>query len=210
MLRSKLHVQEIRDADLRLLPVKSEILRSVRVMQQKKSENLLKNQSAKLEKGTNLSNQSGEALKGIISSIKNVGKYVSEITAAGNEQKQGMSQINIAVGELDSMTQQNAGLVEETASASEEMANQAQELLAMMERFKINDQVKDNTYSQKHKELHLKTTQSSRPAAPAKPAAASERRAPAGNGNPIAPRPGGNATKDKMEEMLTKEGFEEF
>ena len=37
------------------------------------------------------------------------------------------------------MTQQNASLVEETASAGEEMANQAQELLALVEQFKISD-----------------------------------------------------------------------
>jgi hypothetical protein len=40
------------------------------------------------------------------------------------------------------MTQQNAGLVEETASASEEMSNQAQELLSLMERFKIHEDMK--------------------------------------------------------------------
>ena len=71
----------------------------------------------------------------------------------------GVSQINVAVEELDSMTQQNAGLVEETASASEEMANQAQELLAMMEKFKIRDELKTETYAAKHKELHLKSAQ---------------------------------------------------
>ena len=36
------------------------------------------------------------------------------------------------------MTQQNAALVEQTASASEEMANQAQELIGLMSKFKIN------------------------------------------------------------------------
>ena len=98
---------------------------------------LIKDTMTKVEKGTTLANSSGESLEGIIKAVKNVGNIISEIDAASAEQKQGASQINIAVSELDSMTQQNAGLVEETASASEEMANQAQELIALVSRFKI-------------------------------------------------------------------------
>jgi hypothetical protein len=67
-----------------------------------------------------------------------------------------MEQTTIAVSELDNMTQQNAALVEETASASEEMANQAQELLSMMERFKIRETVESTAYSTRHRELHIK------------------------------------------------------
>jgi methyl-accepting chemotaxis protein len=108
----------------------------------KEISSLIKETLAKVEKGTQLSNKSGESLSAIIVSVKNVNRLVSEIDAATNEQKQGTSQINIAVSELDSMTQQNAGLVEETASASEEMANQAQELLTSMERFSIRQELK--------------------------------------------------------------------
>ena len=65
-------------------------------------------------------------------------------------------QITIAVTELDSMTQQNAALVEETASAGEEMANQAQELLGMTQRFKLSNRFMNQDHSVKHRELHLK------------------------------------------------------
>lgn len=98
---------------------------------------LIKDTMTKVEKGTSLANSSGESLEGIIKSVKDVGKIINEIDAASAEQKQGANQINVAISELDSMTQQNAGLVEETASASEEMANQAQELIALVSRFKI-------------------------------------------------------------------------
>jgi hypothetical protein len=40
---------------------------------------------------------------------------------------------------MDTMTQQNAALVEETASASEEMSGQAQELLSMVQKFNVGD-----------------------------------------------------------------------
>jgi methyl-accepting chemotaxis protein len=69
--------------------------------------------------------------------MKNVSGLVSEISIAGQEEKQGINQINTAITQMDSITQQNAALVEETASASEEMAWQAKELIAMLNRFKV-------------------------------------------------------------------------
>ena len=64
-----------------------------------------------------------------------------------------MDQLTIAITEMDNMTQQNAALVEETASASEEMANQAQELLAMTQQFKTGNGTA-GTFAKK--EIHLK------------------------------------------------------
>ncbi len=93
----------------------------------------------KVENGTEKTYKSGESLKEIIESVKNVARVVSEISASSNEQKQGMDQIATAISDLDSMTQHNAALVEETAAASEEMANQAQELLGLMAQFKIRN-----------------------------------------------------------------------
>jgi methyl-accepting chemotaxis protein len=64
-------------------------------------------------------------------------KVIAEITSAGFEQKEGMNQINLAVNELDRMTQQNAAMVEEIASSSEEMNAQAAELKDLIGQFKI-------------------------------------------------------------------------
>lgn len=93
---------------------------------------------AKIEDGTEKTYRSGESLKEIISSVNNVSVLMKEIAASSNEQKQGMEQIASAIADLDSMTQHNAALVEETAAASEEMSNQSQELRALMQQFKVN------------------------------------------------------------------------
>lgn len=103
---------------------------------------LLRSTIEKVEKGTALANQSGDSLSVIIDSVKKLNRIVSEIAVSTDEQKQGSSQINTAISELDQMTQQNAGLVEETSSASEEMAGQANELIRMMEKFRIRDTTK--------------------------------------------------------------------
>jgi methyl-accepting chemotaxis protein len=167
---------------------------------------LIKNSIEKIEVGTDKANKSGEALNEIIASVKNVGNVISEIAAASVEQKQGINQINIAVTEMDTMTQQNAALVEETASASEEMANQAQELLVMMERFKIRDDSRSDVYKKKHREIHLNTgtgtaAKRTQPAAPARKETAKIDHKPAAK----AQASGGN-----IKNIMSDDGFEEF
>lgn len=105
-------------------------------------ETLIKDSLEQIKKGTELSNKSGDAFSEILKSITKVSSIITEVATANEEQKLGMSQINISITEMDSMTQQNASLVEETASASEEMSSQAQELLALVERFKVTDNLK--------------------------------------------------------------------
>lgn len=162
---------------------------------------LIKETIQKVENGTDLANKSGTILNEIIKQVETVTQNVAEIAAATHEQKQGTGQINTAIAELDSMTQQNAGLVEETASASEEMSNQAQELLVMMDQFKINAEMQASM--QKKKETFLKSAHladsngNSQPAviSPAKLQINKQAEAPKG---------------DKIEEILCQEGFEEF
>lgn len=117
-------------------------------------------------KGTDLVTRSGEVMKEILNGARESANLISEISSASDEQKRGMDQINIAVTELDSMTQQNAALVEETASASEEMTQQAHELLAMIKKFSISDTIKDSVYNLKHKEIHLNQLATGKGAAP--------------------------------------------
>jgi methyl-accepting chemotaxis protein len=107
----------------------------------KEIESLIRNSLEKVDRGTKLAGNAGDAIKEIVESATRVSRIVSEIRAASMEQKQGIDQINIAVSEMDTMTQQNASLVEETAAASEEMANQAQELLGLVQNFKIPENI---------------------------------------------------------------------
>jgi methyl-accepting chemotaxis protein len=53
---------------------------------------------------------------------------MAEITAASVEQTSGIEQINVAVVQMDQVTQQNAALVEEAAAAAEAMQDQAAQL----------------------------------------------------------------------------------
>jgi len=65
---------------------------------------------------------------------------VGEISAASNEQSQGVSQVGEAVTQMDQATQQNAALVEEMAAAAGSLRSQAQDLVQTVAVFKLNAQ----------------------------------------------------------------------
>lgn len=97
---------------------------------------LINESITKIETGTVQANSSGEAIREIVESVRNVANLMKEITASTYEQKSGIDQVNMAINELNMMTQQNAALVEQTASASESISEKARDLAEMTEIFK--------------------------------------------------------------------------
>ncbi|MBN2706009.1 MAG: hypothetical protein JXR89_06185, partial [Deltaproteobacteria bacterium] len=68
------------------------------------------------------------AVNEVVEKSTKVGNLVSEISAASQEQSNGIGQINIAVSEMDKVTQQNAANAEESAAAAEELNAQAEQM----------------------------------------------------------------------------------
>ncbi|MDY6903076.1 MAG: methyl-accepting chemotaxis protein [Thermodesulfobacteriota bacterium] len=83
-------------------------------------------ESATLMKTTN------EDFSGVRESAQKVGELIGEIAAASKEQAQGIDQVNIAVSQMDKVTQQSAANAEESASSSEELNAQAEEMMSMV------------------------------------------------------------------------------
>ncbi len=73
----------------------------------------------------------------IVSEVARCGKLIAEISAASQEQSQGIGQVGEAVTQLDRMTQQNAALVEESAAAAESLKDRAARLSAVVAQFKL-------------------------------------------------------------------------
>jgi len=90
----------------------------------------------KVKEGILMVTKTGQELKEIGQSSGESASLIIEISTSTEEQRISMTQINQAVSSLDAMTQQNAALVEKTASSSKQMAQQAKALLQMLERFK--------------------------------------------------------------------------
>ncbi|MDD2708450.1 MAG: methyl-accepting chemotaxis protein [Verrucomicrobiae bacterium] len=87
-----------------------------------------KQTAAKIETGVTVSENVGKILGEIVPKIRQMNELVTEVAEASGEQNQGIDQINIAVSQMDKVTQSNAANAEETASASEELSAQAVEL----------------------------------------------------------------------------------
>lgn len=79
----------------------------------------------------------GETMQEIVSSIQAVTDTMREITEASAQQRQGIGQVNTALTHMDTMTQQNAALVEQAAAAAESMHGQALRLAQAVAVFKI-------------------------------------------------------------------------
>ncbi len=87
----------------------------------------------KVKDGSDLVKVTNEAFQQVVSSSAKVGELVGEIAAASGEQAQGIEQVNMAVTEMDKVTQQNAANAEESASASEELNAQAEQMKSMVD-----------------------------------------------------------------------------
>jgi len=70
--------------------------------------------------------------------VRRVTDLMGEITASATEQRDGISQVNQAVANLDQMTQQNAALVEESSAAASAMSEQARRLAQVVSVFKVD------------------------------------------------------------------------
>ncbi len=93
----------------------------------------------KVEGGSKLVAQAGQTMEEIVTAIKRVTDIMSEITAASVEQSAGIEQVNLAITQMDEVTQQNAALVEEAAAAAESLEEQAQNLSVSVGTFKVDD-----------------------------------------------------------------------
>jgi len=98
---------------------------------------LIQNSVEKVSGGSKLVTEAGETMKDIVEAIQRVTNIMSDITASSLEQSNGIKQVNMAIGQLDGVTQQNAALVEQAAAASESLQDQAQYLAQTVANFKV-------------------------------------------------------------------------
>jgi len=98
---------------------------------------LIDDSVVKVEAGSKLVDEAGAAMQGIVAEVKHVTDLISEISAATTEQTSGLGQINDAVLQLSDVTQQNAALVEESATASGSLSEQAGMLVDTVSFFKV-------------------------------------------------------------------------
>ncbi len=98
---------------------------------------LINSSVTKVEAGSSLVTNAGEAMNNIVTQVQKVSDLIHEISAASKEQTQGIQLVSEAVNQLDGATQQNAAMVEESAAAASNLSDQARELVRQVSTFKL-------------------------------------------------------------------------
>jgi len=91
----------------------------------------------RVESGVAIVNDAGRTMQGIVDSVNRLAGLIEEISSATGSQASEIEEVNAAVGHLDSMTQQNAALVEESAAAAGSLKDQADRLVEAVNAFKL-------------------------------------------------------------------------
>ncbi|MBA5238832.1 Tar ligand binding domain-containing protein [Pectobacterium aroidearum] len=104
----------------------------------KEIETLISESVNLVNSGSILVDNAGQTMKEIVDAVTNVTDIMGEIASASDEQSRGISQVGQAISEMDSVTQQNAALVQEASAAAASLEEQAAMLTRAVATFKLS------------------------------------------------------------------------
>jgi Methyl-accepting chemotaxis protein len=99
--------------------------------------NLIEGSIDKVQAGTEITNNTADALREIVIDIENSAGLVKEISNASNDQATGIAQISKGLEQVAQVVQNNSATAEESAASSEELSGQAEMLKEMVGRFML-------------------------------------------------------------------------
>ena len=102
----------------------------------KEIKTMIDDSTARVQSGAQLVERSGTTMTEIVGAIARVSAIMGEIAAAATEQSTGIDQVNLAVAQMDEVTQQNAALVEQAAAAASSLEDQARRLTSAVAVFR--------------------------------------------------------------------------
>lgn len=95
----------------------------------KGTSDLIEENLANIKRGSQIMSEADEAFLGVAESATNAGELVGEIAAASKEQAFGIAEVNRAIGEVDTVTQQNASNADRSADEARQLITQASSML---------------------------------------------------------------------------------
>jgi hypothetical protein len=78
-----------------------------------------------------LKNKSNLSMEEILEAVINFSEMMENIEAASSEHASGISEVNVAISDMDKLTQENYVMVEQNSSASQNMAMEAEKLMRL-------------------------------------------------------------------------------
>jgi len=104
----------------------------------KEIKDLIATSVQKIKNGSELAGEAGKTMSDVNQAIGKVTEIVKEIAAATVEQSHGIEQVNQSITQMDTVTQQNAALVEEASAASQSLESQGRQLTQAVAFFKLD------------------------------------------------------------------------
>jgi len=101
---------------------------------------LIEQTVGQVEQGVSVAAGTGQSILKIVGMVSELAEAMDNISLSSSEQMQGISQVSIAVSQMDGVTQNNAALVEESSSASQSLSEQAHALRGMVDSFRVHSE----------------------------------------------------------------------
>jgi methyl-accepting chemotaxis protein len=104
----------------------------------KEIKNLISESSTQVNEGVNIVSSTGEALSDMISRIDIINSFVADIAAAARDQATGVNEVSVAIRNMDTITQQNSGMVERTSAETRKLKDGVENLIELLQRFRAS------------------------------------------------------------------------
>ena len=98
----------------------------------KEIKTLINDSQQKVTRGAELVNRSGSTLAGIVSSVQSFGTIFADLVTASEEQSLGVEQINLALGQMDQVTQVSSSKTEDLASTANGLSDLSAQLMSLV------------------------------------------------------------------------------
>jgi len=103
----------------------------------KEIKGLIAGSTQQVAKGVKLVGETGQALGVIVERVAEIDGLISEIATSAREQSSGLNEVNVAVNQMDQVTQQNAAMVEESTAASHSLREETEGLATLIGKFQL-------------------------------------------------------------------------
>ncbi|AIR71499.1 methyl-accepting chemotaxis protein [Dickeya fangzhongdai] len=113
----------------------------------KEIEGLISESVSLVHSGSELVDKAGQTMHEIVQAVSSVTDIMNEIASASDEQSRGITQVGQAISEMDSVTQQNAALVQQASAAASSLEEQAMVLTRAVSAFKLTGHRQDKGYA---------------------------------------------------------------
>ena len=104
----------------------------------KEIKGLISTSTAQVGQGVELVAETGAALERIMAQVADVNAVIAGIAAGAREQSTGLDEVNVALGRMDQVTQQNAAMVQQSTATSRSLSHETMELSRLVEQFEID------------------------------------------------------------------------